>query len=141
MSLVLIKDTLTPDLRKRAKAAADKKPLLRAMGTAALGLGKQAFTDTAARPSAWAPRKDQKKTHPLLLESGTMETSLRMQVEASQVILRSDRPYAATHQLGSDKLNIPARPYLPFYKSGQITPMGAKKVQSALRAALRVQGL
>ena len=139
MSLIKIKDTLTPDLRKRAAAAADKRPLLLAMGTAVVGLGKDAFTDAQKRPAYWDPRKDD-KPHPLLLESGTLEASLRGdRIQGDTVFISSSTPYAATHQLGRD--HIPARPFLPFHKSGEMTALGRTKVQSALTAALRVRGL
>jgi phage gpG-like protein len=89
--LIKIKDTLTPDLRKRARAAANKRPLLQAMGTAIQSLGQQAFTDAAKRPAAWAPRKDPKNTLPLLMgDPPVLERSLRTKVEASRVVLWSD---------------------------------------------------
>lgn len=139
MALTKIRDTISPDLRRRAQAAADKRPHLTAMATAVVGLGKQAFSDASKRPQAWAPRQDS-KPHPLLMLSGTLETSLRqLSLSANQVTIGSDRPYAATHQLGRDA--IPARPYLPFYKSGQMTALGRERVERALRASLRAGGL
>lgn len=140
MSLIKIKDTISPDLLKRARAAGDTRPLLMAMGTAVKTVGQQAFTDASARAEQWAPRKDPKKTHPLLMETGSLEGSLVVEVvNSDRVIVRSDRPYAAIHQLGGE--HIPARPYLPFYKSGEITALGRRKVENALKAALRVRGL
>ena len=139
MALIKIKDTLSPDLARRAGAAADKRPLLLAMGTAVKSLGQLAFTDPTARAAAWAPRKDA-KNHPLLMDSGTLEGSLRvLPPTADSVTIGSDRPYAATHQLGRDA--IPARPFLPFYQSGQMTPLGRQRTERALAAALRVRGL
>jgi phage gpG-like protein len=55
------------------------------------------------------------------------------------VIIGSDRPYAATQQFGRG--GIPARPFLPFYKSGQMTALGRQRVERALAAALRSRGL
>lgn len=138
MSLIKVKDTLSPDLRKRAAAAGDKRPLLLAMGTAFLSVGKEAFTSPAARAETWAPRKDD-KPHPLLMESGTLETSLVVRVKGDKAIVSSDRPYAAVHQLGGE--HIPARPYLPFHSNGQITGLGKRRVENALKAALRTRGL
>lgn len=138
MSLVKVKDTISKDLRKRAAAAGNKRPLLLAMGTAFLSVGKQAFTDPAKRPATWAPRQDD-KPHPLLMESGTLETSLTVRVDGSKAIVSSDRPYAAIHQLGGE--HIPARPYLPFYANGRITDLGRTRVENALKAALRKNGL
>jgi phage gpG-like protein len=74
------------------------------------------------------------------MESGTLEGSLRvLTTSANQVTVGSDRPYAAIHQLGGE--HIPARPYLPFYQSGQITGLGKERVERALRASLRSRGL
>lgn len=150
MPLIKIKDTISPDLKRRARAAGNKQPLLLAMGTAVKGLGQQAFSDPTARAQAWAPRKDN-HPHPLLLGSAipknagggssdpVLAHSLVVDAGSDKVVIRSDRPYAAIHQLGGE--HIPARPFLPFYKSGQITELGRRRVENALKAALRVRGL
>ena len=141
MALIQIRDGITPDLLRRARAAGDRRPLLAAMGQAVKSLGIQAFTDPAKRAQAWAPRQDV-KTHALLQKSTLLRKSIRViAVSNDTVIIGSDRPYAATHQLGSTKLNIPARPYLPFYASGQMTSLGRLRVERALAASLRTRGL
>lgn len=140
--LTIRHDGISPDLLKKARAAANKKPLLTAMGMAAVTLGKQAFTDASLRPSAWAPRKDNSMDHNLLMLSTMLYRSVRIgNVTANEVTIVSDRPYAATHQLGSEKLNIPPRPFLPFTKSGALTKIGTVRVERALRAALKSAGL
>jgi hypothetical protein len=68
MALIKIRDTLSPDLIRRAKAAREKRPLLEAMGQSVKSLAVQAFTDPAKRAQAWEPRKD-KKPHALLQKS------------------------------------------------------------------------
>lgn len=148
MALIEIRDGISPDLKKRAQAVRDKRPLLAAMGLAVVTLGKQAFTDPQKRAQAWAPRQDD-HPHPLLqghaLPGGgtappTLRKSIRILKTSSDLVsIGSDRPYAATHQLGRD--GIPARPYLPFYQSGQLTGLGRERVERSLRAALRVRGL
>jgi phage gpG-like protein len=141
-SLTIKHDGISPDLLRKARAAANKTPFLKAMGTAAVTLGKQAFTDAGLRPSAWAPRKDTSTDHNLLMLSTMLYRSPRItRITASQVTIGSDRPYAATHQLGSEKLNIPPRPFLPFRPSGALTKEGATRVERALRAALNARGL
>lgn len=138
MALILIRDSISPDLRRRAAQASDKRPLLMAMGQAMKAMGIQAFTDASKRPSYWAPRKD-KKTHALLQKSTMLRKSIRVvDVSGSRVVIGSDRPYAATHQLGRD--GIPARPFLPFYRSGELTALGRVRVERALVAALRSRG-
>lgn len=109
------------------------------MGQAVKSLGVQAFSDPAKRAQAWAARQDDKK-HALLQKSTLLRKSIRVvAVTNATVIIGSDRPYAAIHQLGGKF--IPARPYLPFYASGQMTALGRQRVERALAAALRVRGL
>lgn len=141
--LIQIRDTISPDLRRRAAAASDRRPLLMAMGQAVKSLGMQAFTDPAKRAQAWAPRLDD-KPHALLQETTMLRKSIRvLAIQNSRVTIGSDRPYAAVQQLGSDDETggIPARPYLPFYKGGQLTALGQVRVERALRAALQSRGL
>lgn len=138
MALVKITDTLTPDIRRRISLAGDKRPLLAAMGQAVRTLSVQAFTDPAKRPQYWAPRKDD-KPHALLQKSTLLRKSIRVLGYTGQaVLIGSDRPYAATHQFGRDA--IPARPYMPFYASGQMTSLGRQRTERALVAALRARG-
>ena len=140
MSLIKIKDTISPDLARRARAAGEKAPHLRAMGQAVKALGIQAFTDASKRPAMWQPRKDD-KPHPLLIRSKPgLADSIRVEPPGGDTVrIVSDKPYAAIHQLGGD--DIPARPFLPFYKSGQITELGKEAVERALRSSLRSRGL
>lgn len=139
MSLIKIHDGISPDLRKRAAAVADKRPLLAIMGQSIKALGIQAFTDPAKRPTYWAPRKDS-KPHALLQLSTMLRKSIRVtSITGDTVTVGSDRNYASTQQMGRG--SIPARPYLPFYKSGQMTPLGRQQTDRGLRAGLRVRGL
>jgi phage gpG-like protein len=139
VSLILIRDGISRDLQARAAAAADRRPLLAAMGEAVKSLASQAFTDPAKRPEAWAPRADT-EPHPLLQKSTLLRKSIRViSLSNSQVTIGSDRPYAAAQQFGT--ADIPARPYLPFHQSGQMTGLGRQQVERALKAALRSRGL
>lgn len=139
MSLVKIRDGISPDLRRRAAAASVTRPHLLAMGQAVKSLGVQAFTDGSKRAMAWAPRQDD-KPHRLLQLSTMLRKSLRVtRLTTREVGVGSDRPYAAIHQLGGD--DMPARPYLPFYPNGQMTQLGKQRVERALAASLRVRGL
>jgi phage gpG-like protein len=145
MSLVKIRDTISPDLLRKARAAADRKPLLRAMGSAALSLAVRSFTDPGLRPSTWAPRKIEppKDGHAILQSLRPMlRPSLReLSCDNDMVTIGSDRPYAAAHQLGYPENNLPARPFLPFTQAGQLSAKGKVAVERALRAALKARGL
>lgn len=138
MALIKITDTLTPDMRRRIAQCGDKRPLLEAMGQAVKALSVQAFTDPAKRPAYWAPRKDA-KTHSLLQLSTMLRKSIRVVgFTSDSVLVGSDRPYAATHQLGRG--HIPARPFMPFYKSGKMTALGQQRTDRALRAVMASRG-
>lgn len=143
MKLVKLSDTLSPDLRRKLAAVQNRKPILERMGQAVKSLAIRAFTDSGLRPSTWAPRKKEPKEGHLLLQDSTLlRKSIRV-ISASdtQVVIGSDRPYAAAHQLGYEPRNLPARPYLPFNADGSLTPTGAKNVAAALAAALQARGL
>lgn len=140
MSLKQIKDTITPDLRAKARKMRNPKRALDAMGRSVVSLGKRAFTQGGLRPKPWAPRKDD-EPHPLLQDSTLLRKSIRHQVVGKKVIISSSRAnngvsLAAVHQLGSKKQNIPARPFLPF-RGRRLTPVGQKAVSRALRAAIK----
>lgn len=140
MALIKISDGITPSLRARALAVRDRAPLLEAMGQAVKTLTDQAFTSPEKRAQAWMKRKDD-KPHALLQKKTTLRKSIRViSVTNDQVVIGSDRPYAAVHQLGSEKQNIPARPFMPFYKTGALTFMGRQRVERALTAALKARG-
>lgn len=144
MSLLKIKDTISPDLRAKALAVEKRGPLLQAMGTAVVSMGTRAFTDASLRPSTWAPRKqpDKPRPHAPLLLDNHLRDSLRTSNPTNKSItIQSDTPYAATHQLGSEKLHVPARPFLPFQEDGSLTPQGNLNVERALRAALKSKGI
>jgi len=140
-SFVKIKDTISPELLRMAKAASDPKPLLEAMGTAVVSMAQRAFTDEGLRPSTWDKRDPEPKDgHALLIKSGRLRKSIRISaVTKTEVTISSDAPYAAAHQFGCPEHNLPARPFLPFDKSGHLTPTGADKVEKALRRALKVR--
>ena len=141
MALIKIRDGITTSLQARVAAVRDRGPLLEAMGQAVKSLAIQAFTSPEKRAQAWVPRQD-KEAHALLQKSTMLRKSIRVvKVTNDQVVIGSDRPYAAVHQLGSEKQNIPARPYLPFYQTGQMTAIGRQRVERALVSALRARGL
>lgn len=142
MSIRKIKDGISPDLKRKARSldGGGRTKLHQAMGQTVKAMGIQAFTQPGLRAANWAAREDD-KPHALLQLSTTLRKSITATATATNVVIGSDRPYAATHQLGSKKLNIPARPYLPFYKSGKMTKLGTVRVERALQAGLKAAGL
>ena len=72
----------------------------------------------------WKPLSEKyKATKPLavrdkiLVLSGRLKDSFTYAVSQQRIAFMTTVPYAATHQFGSAKKNIPARPFLGFSKS------------------------
>ena len=103
---------------------------------------REAFKNPNLRPSPWEPRKD-KARHPLLLRSTTMWRSIVYRVTAPDTVeVGTSAKYAPYHQFGTK--HIPARPFFPIDKYGNLTPDAQKlithKVQSAYAKALEKLG-
>ncbi len=137
--LTLRTDSLSPDLLRRLKTAKNTAPIMASIGSTLVSLGQRAFTDASLRPATWAARKVEPKDGHLILQDETnLRKSLRVtSSSARQVTIGSHLPYAAAHQLGNPKGNLPARPYLPFLPDGTLTPRANKNVESIIRAALK----
>jgi len=164
MQVRLQSDTITPDLRRRYAAAADKRPIHEAMGIAVVSLTKRAFTDPGLRPSPWPAKLNGSAA--TLRDTGTLAKSPRL-LSASQsgALVGSDRRYAAIHQLGGQTpariirptagkkalkipgigfrksvkhpgSKIPARPYFPFDSAGRPTVRATQLIARVVRARL-----
>ena len=94
----------------------------------------EAFRTASLRPSPWAPRKDKKATHPLLIKSGNLRQSIRWRLSGPDtVVVGSPMKYAPYHQLGTKKM--PARPFFPVDKAGRLTPRIMRKIQADVQKA------
>ena len=162
--LTEIRDTISPDLQMRFKLASNKRGIHEAMGLAIIGLTKRAFNDLGLRPSAWNALTTGRPA--TLRKSGTLAKSVRVvSASDSAVVVGSDRHYAAIHQLGGKTAahviraktgkalkipgigfrksvkhpgsKIPARPYFPFYASGQPTPAATSAILAIVEKRLR----
>ncbi|HEY1048197.1 MAG TPA: phage virion morphogenesis protein [Prosthecobacter sp.] len=150
ISINKVRDVLTPDLRSRISKAAAPKRALEAMGTTVVSMTKRAFGQPSLRPASWPALKPAtlkaKKAKGYgsqpLRASGTLSMSPRVvTVTAKTVTVGSDRKVgthslAAIHQQGTKDGRIPARPFFPFDKSGNITERGKRNVLAAAKAAL-----
>ena len=111
-----------------------KKRALKDIGAHVAGDATQAFTDASLRPSPWAPRKDKKSTHPLLIKNGHLWKSFRSRVTGPDTVtVGSDREYAKYHQLGTKKM--PARPFYPVDSNGRLTPRMMRKINADIEKA------
>jgi len=106
-----------------ARMAAAQKRALEYIGQKVASRATQAFRTAGFRPSPWAPRKDKKATHPLLIKSGALRQSISWKLEGTDtVVIGSDKKYAIYHQEGTK--HMPARPFFPIDKYGQLTILG-----------------
>jgi len=98
----------------------------------------EAFRTASLRPSPWAPRKDKKATHPLLIKSGTLQKKIHWRLNGSgAVVIGSPMKYAPYHQLGTKKM--PARPFFPVDKAGRLTPRIMRKIQADVQRAYEAE--
>ena len=97
------------------------------IGQAVSSRAQQAFRTSSLRPSAWAPRKDKKSKHPLLIRSGNLRQSIAWRFNGDDtVVVGSPAKYARYHQFGTKRM--PARPFFPFDERGQLTPGMKSKI-------------
>lgn len=116
-----------------ALARAQHKALA-AIGAHVASEATRAFRDATLRPSPWAPRKDKKSTHPLLIKSGALRQSISWRVTAPDtVVVGSDKKYASYHQFGTKRM--PARPFFPVDRNGQLTPRMMRKINADIEKA------
>lgn len=136
------RDTLTPHLLRKLRAAQNPQPALRAAGEALVQMAKRSFDEPALRAASWPPLKPSTakrkaaagKSNAILKSSGTLWRSLRViGVTLSAVTIGSDRPYAAFHQIGTR--HIPARPFFPI-QQGKLTAAAKDRVFTAIHQKL-----
>lgn len=144
-TLKLTKDTLTRDLLKKLKAAADPKPALEAAGLVIVQRAVRAFDEPGVRPAPWqalaastlASKAKAGKSNAILKRDGVLWRSIRITgLTKSSVTVGTDRFYAQFHQLGTKRM--PARPFFPFDQSGKLETTAAARVQAAIKARLGV---
>ncbi len=154
-------DSLTPDLREKARALQDTGPVAQAAVSTLKQIAELAFRDSNFRPIEWPARKFP-AAHALLMKSGQLSRSLRVRMAGSTAYLESDKAYAAVHQFGvshSWKIKprnkkalripgigprgsvtikgIPARPFVPVGADGTPTETATRWMLDAINTRLR----
>lgn len=117
----------------------DPQRMLREMGEELLDSTRQRFnSQTAPDGSAWEPlkpayqRRKKKNADRILVLDGYLKNLLRYQVTRDELVLGSDRPYAAIHQFGGT-IAIAARSQQAYFrrdKSGEVGRQFVKKARS-----------
>jgi len=146
--ILIVQDTASAALAKLAANVADKRPILKAVGSAIAELAGRAFNDESVRAAPWAPLAP--ATVAQKLKAGTMTAILKRhgllwhsfrvgavtvgsETDASVTVV-SDRPYAGYHQTGTARM--PARPMLPITTGGQLTLLARRNLLDAAKAVL-----
>ena len=106
---------------------------LKVIGNVVKNHTTEAFRNPNDRPSPWAPRKDTKATHPLLIKSGDLRRNFRSVVTGPDtVVVGTKVKYAGYHQFGTK--NMPARPFFPIDEHGQLTPTVQRDIKDNVEA-------
>jgi phage gpG-like protein len=142
-----VTDQISPALEAKFRAASDKRGIHQAIGLGLVSITKRAINDPSLRPSPWKDKAD--GTPATLRKSGTLAKSpFMVRASEAEVVVGSDRKYAAIHQLGGKTRphiiraknakalktpfgprksvkhpgsNVPARPFFPFTSTGKLT--------------------
>ena len=110
-----------------ARITAAKMRILRYVGQAVASRATQSFRTASFRPSRWAPRKDKKAKHPLLIRSGNLRQSITWRFKSNDtVVAGTSTKYARYHQMGTK--HMPARPFFPVDAQGRLTDSMLKKI-------------
>lgn len=115
-----------------------QKRALQAIGEAVATRAKMAFRTTGLRPSPWAPRRPSKADdgHPLLIRGGVLIHSIGWRLDGNDAVtIGSSHAYSLYHQFGTRKM--PARPFFPIDKNGELLPAMRRKIVGKVKKALR----
>lgn len=97
----------------------------------------EAFKHPELRPSPWAPRKNNADPdRPLLYKHGDLQQNFRSVVTGPDtVVVGTKVEYAKYHQTGTK--HMPARPFFPVDKSGNLTPGCLREIHEVVEDVYR----
>ena len=147
MTFKVERDLLTPELRRMAREVADKRPILKAMGSALVEWTKDAFKQPSRRPETWDGlkgrlKKDGTRGPPRdgtpLLKSRSLMTHIHIEsLSNDAVTVAPAHDYGVHHQFGAPRANIPPRPFFPFDSSGRMMGAARDRIRAAASAKIR----
>ena len=127
-------DRILSDL-PNAMARARRKALFD-IGAEVVSQADLAFKHPHRRPSPWAPRKSG-GDWPLLVKhpNGGLKVSIKHKLVGDDtVVVGTDKEYAGYHQYGTK--HMPARPFMPLDREGNLLPRVQRKVVKYVEDAL-----
>ena len=113
-----------------------QKSALKAIGAEVKSQAELAFKHPHYRPSPWAPRKSG-GDWPLLVKhpNGGLRASIESKLVGDDtVVVGTDKKYAGYHQFGTK--HMPARPFMPVDKSGNLLPRVMRKIKKIVEESL-----
>lgn len=122
-------DQITPSLAHLADEELERE-IVQGMATVVESMAVRAFDEPGLRPSSWPARK-KAAGHPLLIKSGNLRQGIHSAMKGKEAVVGSPTPYAAAHQLGSTKRNIPARPFFPVLED-QLTGNATEEINEVV---------
>ena len=128
--IIISIEELQGKLERLSKALENKTPLLRRIANTMQNVTEESF-DKQASPfgEKWkdnAPStKKNKQGNKILIQSGLLSQSFTQKVTGNSAQVGTNKAYAAIHQFGGKagrgkKVSIPARPFMPINKNGEI---------------------
>ena len=137
-ALTITRNDVSPKLAGLASTAKNPSAVFRAMGTVFKSITEGNFNSVgeAYRPAKWADKKDGTPSN--LKKSGLLWHSFHLTITDRAATLSNPTPYAAAHQFGYAKRNLPARPFFPV-KDGKLTAAAEEKIGAAAVRAIKAQ--
>lgn len=153
-SFSITNNAATPKIKALILLAKNPEPILRAMGTTFKSITEGTFNSVGAsyRPSPW-PAKYGGDPSNLQSRNPVLSKSFQLTVTPSQATVSNPMIYAGVHQFGATitpknakflswvtgdgkrvfvkKVTIPARPFFPVDRSGNLTPAAEKLIVDA----------
>ena len=138
IKVTLVKDTISPDLARKARALGPdgRQAILLALGAELVSITQGAFKDSALRPLVW-PALKSRKGMPLIKTQQMLRGIHISELTSEHVTVQPTVPYAVHHQLGAPKAHIPPRPFFPFTPGASEPVAFAKaRLDAVARAAI-----
>ena len=156
VGITITTDEVSPRLAKLIRLASNPKPVFRAMATALLSITMGNFSSVGQsyRPAPWPAKRDGKPSH--LQKSGALSRSFHLGPDDASV--STPMIYASIHQFGGtikgkpylrfkwgpgprnwatvEQVKIPARPFFPIDRAGNLTPAADARLSAAAKRVL-----
>lgn len=146
---IQVQEQLSKQMNEALKQLQHLKMPMDVVGQEVLGQTVERITGEQKAPdgtpwAAWSEPYSEHKARSrdggaFLDASGELIDSLNYEASKDEVLVGTNLVYAATHQFGDKKRNIPARPYLGLSKQNELDLI--KAVEVAIEQQMKAKGL